>query len=404
MPLPVKHVSSSATATAPGPVQARYNALVAAGAVERDRAQVALVRKLDALVAATATHRLARKSSALGWLFGKRDAAPPTGLYVWGSVGRGKTMLMDLFFDSLEVRRKRRAHFHAYMADVHERIHDWRQKLKRGEVAGDDPIRPVAQSLAEEAWVLCFDEFAVVDIADAMILGRLFTALFEQGVVVVATSNVPPDELYKNGLNRTLFLPFLALVKERMEVVELAARTDFRLEKLGETPVYFTPADDSARRALDGIFARLTRGARARPAHLDVHGRRVEVPEQAMGVARFAYEALCRRPLGAADYIAIARAYHTILIDGVPALQPSRRDEARRLITLIDILYERRVKLIISAEAEPDGLFRAETGNEAFEFARTVSRLAEMRSRDYLALPRGRGHQVTGNITGIVET
>jgi cell division protein ZapE len=311
---------------------------------------------------------------------------------------------MDLFFDSLEVRRKRRAHFHAYMADVHERIHDWRQKLKRGEVSGDDPIRPVAAALAEEAWVLCFDEFAVVDIADAMILGRLFTALFEQGVVVVATSNVPPDDLYKNGLNRTLFLPFISLVKDRMEVVELTARTDFRLEKLGDTPVYFTPADDAARAALDGVFARLTRGARPRPAALHVHGRRVEVPEQALGVARFPYELLCRRPLGAADYIAIARAYHTVLVDGVPALPPSRRDEARRLITLVDILYERRVKLIVSAEAEPEGLFQAETGNEAFEFARTVSRLAEMRSRDYLALPRGRGHEVTGNITGIVET
>jgi cell division protein ZapE len=402
MPLPVNHAPGSALAS--GPVQARYNALAASGAVERDRAQVALTRKLDALVAATATHRLARKSSPLGWLFGKRDTQAPTGLYVWGSVGRGKTMLMDLFFDSLEVRRKRRAHFHAYMADVHERIHDWRQKLKRGEVTGDDPIRPVAAALAEEAWVLCFDEFAVVDIADAMILGRLFTALFEQGVVVVATSNVPPDDLYKNGLNRTLFLPFISLVKDRMEVVELTARTDFRLEKLGDTPVYFTPADDAARAALDGVFARLTRGARPRPAALHVHGRRVEVPEQALGVARFPYELLCRRPLGAADYIAIARAYHTVLVDGVPALPPSRRDEARRLITLVDILYERRVKLIVSAEAEPEGLFQAETGNEAFEFARTVSRLAEMRSRDYLALPRGRGHEVTGNITGIVET
>lgn len=400
----MNHAPSSATAPAPGPVQARYNALVASGAVERDRAQVGLARKLDGLVSATATHRLARKSSALGWLFGKRDTAAPTGLYIWGSVGRGKTMLMDLFFDSLEVRRKRRAHFHAYMADVHERIHDWRQKLKRGEVTGDDPIRPVAEALAEEAWVLCFDEFAVVDIADAMILGRLFTALFEQGVVVVATSNVPPDELYKNGLNRTLFLPFISVVKERMEVIELAARTDFRLEKLGDTPVYFTPVDDRARTALDAVFARLTRGATPKPAVLHVHGRRVEVPAQAMGVARFSYEALCRRPLGAADYIAIARAYHTVLIDGVPALQTSRRDEARRLITLIDILYERRVKVIMSAEAEPEGLFQAETGNEAFEFARTVSRLAEMRSRDYLALPRGRGHQVTGNITGIVET
>jgi cell division protein ZapE len=290
------------------------------------------------------------------------------------------------------------------MADVHERIHAWRQALKRGEVAGDDPIRPVAADLAKEARVLCFDEFAVVDIADAMILGRLFTALFEHGVVVVATSNVPPDGLYKGGLNRTLFLPFIALIKERTEVVELDARTDFRLEKLGDSPVYFAPADAAAQAALDGLFARLTRGAKPKAAKLKVHGHPVEVPAQAMGVARFPYEALCKRPLGAADYIAIARAYHTVILEGVPALQPFQRDEARRLITLIDILYERRVKLIVSAETEPPGLFQAETGPEAFEFARAVSRLAEMRSRDYLALPRGRGHQVTGNVTGLVET
>jgi cell division protein ZapE len=399
----VKHDAALAAQSEPGPVKARYEALVAAGAIERDPAQLSLVVKLDGLIAALARRR-ARKSSALGWLFAKRDAPLPIGLYVWGSVGRGKTMLMDLFFESLTVRRKRRAHFHAYMADVHERIHDWRQKLKAGEVTGDDPIRPVAESLAGEARVLCFDEFAVVDIADAMILGRLFTALFDLGVVVVATSNVPPDDLYKDGLNRTLFLPFIELLKERTEVVHLAARTDFRLEKLGDSPVYFTPADASAGKALDELFARLTRGATSKAARLKVHGRLVDVPAQAMGVARFSYAALCKRPLGAADYIAIARAYHTVIVDGVPALKPSQRDEARRLITLIDIFYERRVKVIMSAETEPQALFHAETGAEAFEFARAVSRLAEMRSRDYLALPRGRGHQVTGNVTGLVET
>jgi cell division protein ZapE len=400
----VNHSPNAAAAAPPGPVQARYNQLVAAGAIERDRAQVRLVRKLDALVAAAATHQLAKKSSPLGWLFGKREAPVPNGLYIWGSVGRGKTMLMDLFFDGLTVEKKRRAHFHAYMADVHERIHDWRQKLKRGEVAGDDPIRPVAASLAEEAWVLCFDEFAVVDIADAMILSRLFAALFEHGVVMVATSNVPPDDLYKDGLNRTLFLPFIDLIQERMEVAHLDARTDFRLEKLGDTPVYFSPAGEAARRALDDIFARLTRGAVPKPVRLMVQGHPVEVPAQAMGVARLSSDDLFRRPLGSSDYIALARTYHTVLVDGVPVIPPDRRDEARRLITMVDIFYERRVKLIMSAEAEPEGLFHAETGAEAFEFARTVSRLAEMRSRDYLALPRGRGHQVTGNVTGLVET
>ena len=400
----MKHDPALAAEAAAGPVRARYEALVASGAIERDPAQIRLVARLDELVAAVAARQRPGKSSPLGWLFAKPEAPLPNGLYLWGSVGRGKTMLMDLFFDSLAAGSKRRVHFHAYMAEVHERIHDWRQKLKRGEVAGDDPIRPVAAALAAEARILCFDEFAVVDIADAMILGRLFTALFEHGVIVVATSNVPPDDLYKDGLNRTLFLPFIELLKERADVLHLDARTDFRLEKLGDSPVYFAPADAAAAGAIDGIFARLTRGAVPKAAKLKVHGHPVEVPVQALGVARFPYEALCKRPLGAADYIAIARAYHTVLIEGLPALQPSQRDEARRLITLIDIFYERRVKLVVSAAAEPQDLFHAETGAETFEFARTVSRLAEMRSRDYLALPRGRGHQVTGNVTGLVET
>ena len=400
----MKHDPAIAAEAAAGPVRARYEALVASGAIERDPAQIRLVARLDELVAAVAARQRPGKSSPLGWLFAKPEAPLPNGLYLWGSVGRGKTMLMDLFFDSLAGGSKRRVHFHAYMAEVHERIHDWRQKLKRGEVAGDDPIRPVAAALAAEARILCFDEFAVVDIADAMILGRLFTALFEHGVVVVATSNVPPDDLYKDGLNRTLFLPFIEMLKERTDVLHLDARTDFRLEKLGDSPVYFAPADAAAAAAIDGIFARLTRGAAPKATKLHVQGRAVAVPEQALGVARFPYAALCKQPLGAVDYIALARAYHTVIIEGLPVLQPSQRDEARRLITLIDIFYERRVKLVVSAAAEPQDLFHAETGAEAFEFARTVSRLAEMRSRDYLALPRGRGHQVTGNVTGLVET
>ena len=398
------------------PVGSRYDALVAAATIERDPAQTALAAKLDALARALHDRRLmlhyerherqAPAKSALGWLLGRRAPPPeaPRGLYIWGSVGRGKTMLMDLFFDSLGVSRKRRAHFHAYMAEVHERIHDWRQKLKRGEVKGDDPIRPVAAALADEAWVLCFDEFAVTDIADAMILGRLFTALFELGVVVVATSNVAPDRLYEGGLNRALFLPFIKLLKERMEVATLDARTDYRLEKLGGHPVHFVPADEAARRALDDIFASLTAGAKPKPVQLTVHGHPIEVPAQAMGAARFAYADLCQKPLGAADYIALARTFHTILLDGVPVIPSARRDEARRFITLVDVLYERHVKLVMSADAEPQELYHAETGNEAFAFDRTVSRLIEMRSHEYLALPREEVHPLPADAKGLVET
>jgi cell division protein ZapE len=222
--------------------------------------------------------------------------------------------------------------------------------------------------------------------------------------VVVSTSNVRPDDLYKDGLNRALFLPFIELLKERMDVVQLSARTDFRLEKIGESPVYYVPADNGAERCMDEMFARLTGGAEAKFVRLMVQGHAVDVPAQAMGVARLSYDDLCRRALGASDYIALARSYHTVLLEGVPVIPSERRDEAKRFINLIDVFYERRVKLIVSADAEPPDLYHADTGTEAFEFARTVSRLAEMRSRDYLAMPRGRGHQVTGNITGIVET
>jgi cell division protein ZapE len=389
---------------AQGAVAARYDHLVRSGTIESDRAQRDLVTALDGLSATLNRRGLARKSSSLGWLFGQKADPLPRGLYLWGSVGRGKTMLMDMFYESLTVPAKRRTHFHAYMADVHARIHDWRQKLKRGEVEGDDPIRPVAAALAKEAWILCFDEFAVTDIADAMILSRLFKAMFEAGIVMVATSNVPPSDLYKEGLNRALFLPFIHLVEERMEVRELASRTDFRMEKIGETPAYFTPDDERAKAELDGLFARVTGGARPKRATLTVLGHPLDVPAQAMGVARFGFDDLCQKPLGTADYIAIARAYHTLLVDNIPRLGAEQRNEAKRFINLIDVLYERRVKVFASAAAEPDELYTAERGAEAFEFARTASRLHEMRSRDYLAQPRGRGHAISGDTTGLVET
>src|SRR5215472_15050457 len=253
-------------------VSGRYAALVAAGDIERDRAQEAVVAKLARLSNRLAIHRLARKSSSLGWLFGKREAAETQlkGLYIWGEVGRGKTMLMDLFFVACPVRRKRRAHFHAFMLDVHERLRGYRSKLKLGEIAHGDPIILTADDLAEEAWVLCFDEFHVTDIADAMILGRLFTRLFERNVVVVATSNVEPADLYRDGLNRALFLPFIDLLNERLDVVRLEARTDFRLEKLIDMPVWHVPADDVATRTLDDAWRRLTGGQHAHAIELTV--------------------------------------------------------------------------------------------------------------------------------------
>ncbi|PVE25983.1 cell division protein ZapE [Microvirga sp. KLBC 81] len=390
------------TFRSPQSITARYDALVSSGVIERDPAQVKLLRQLEALAESLGNYRLARKPSALGWLFSKKNPAPPKGLYVWGSVGRGKTMLMDLFFEALPVRRKRRVHFHAFMADVHERIHDFRQKLKTGAVKGDDPIAPVAEALAQEAWVLCFDEFTVTDIADAMILGRLFTALFARGVVVVATSNVEPQHLYEGGLNRALFLPFIALLQERMNIVKLESRTDFRLEKLAGSPVFYAPADENSHAALTRAFKSLTGHEHGKPMTLTVKGHLVEVPQAASGVARFSFEDLCSKPLGAADYLAIADEFETVILENIPKMTFERRNEAKRFIMLVDALYDAKVKLLASAEAEAPELYRADSGREAFEFDRTVSRLIEMRSEEYLSLPHGR--EESGSSEGLVET
>jgi cell division protein ZapE len=314
-------------------------------------------------------------------------------------------MLMDLFFAASLVQRKRRAHFHEFMADVHERVRVFRQKLRDGEIENDDAIRLAAGEIAEESWLLCFDEFHVTDIADAMILGRLFARLFELGVVVVATSNVAPSELYRDGLNRALFLPFIDMIERHMEVLALEARTDFRLEKLAGQQVWFVPADDEATAALDQAWRRLVGSSSGVPQELSVKGRRLRVPRAAMGVARFFFHDLCEQPLAAADYLRISHEFHTLIVDRIPVMGFDQRNFIKRFIILIDTLYDNGVKLIASAAAEPDALYQASDGFEAAEFKRTASRLIEMRSRAYLALPHGRRDSAaSGSSEGIVET
>ena len=390
----------------PSTLAQRYRALVAQGAIEEDAAQKDVARRLGELADVLTERSLAHKKSALGWLFGSRPAPPPVrGLYIWGSVGRGKTMLMDLFIETVPIPQKRRAHFHAFMADVHERIHAYRQRVKRGEVKDPDPIPPVAAALASEATLLCFDEFTVTDIADAMILGRLFTALFAERVTVVATSNVEPDRLYEGGLNRALFLPFIALLKQRMDIVELDARTDYRMEKLKAAQVWHMPDGHESHARLGEAFRSLTGGSKPHPVTLAVKGRDLVVERAAQGVAWLSFGELCERPLGASDYLALAERFHTIVLEGVPVMSFEDRNAAKRFITLIDALYDSHVKLVASADAEPDALYTAVDGREAFEFARTASRLIEMRSEDYLALPHGRRDSMaSGDTTGLVET
>ncbi|HEY4115651.1 MAG TPA: cell division protein ZapE [Rhizomicrobium sp.] len=354
-----------------------YNAAVAKGELSPDEAQASAAARLQALATQLRGYRLQKR------LF-LPAPVPPRGLYLWGDVGRGKSMLMDLFFDAVSVSRKARVHFNAFMVETHARIHEERSR------GGDDPIPAVGRSIAGEAALLCFDEFQVRDVADAMILGRLFEQLFALGVVVVATSNTPPRRLYEGGLNRQLFLPFLAMIEQRLDVVELNGSHDYRLQRLAQVNTYITPLGREADAAMDAAWLRLTDVARGAPQTLIVLGRSLRVPQAARGTARFTFADLCSRPLAAADYLAIARHYHTVLIDHVPIMGPDQRDAARRFITLIDTLYDQNVKLICSAAAAPHELYRAGDGADAFR--RTASRLVEMQSEDYLK----RGHAIGG--------
>ena len=384
---------------------AHYQALVASGAIEPDAAQAEAADAFAGLERRLAGYKPLRKQGLLGRLFADKDGAPPRGLYVHGEVGRGKTMLMDLFFQHSQVVHKRRAHFHEFMADVHERIYGFRQNIARGEIADGDVIALTAASIFDEAWLLCFDEFHVTDIADAMILGRLFSKLFELGTVVVATSNVAPEDLYKGGLNRALFLPFIAQISDHMDVLRLDARTDFRLEKLVGVKMWMVPADHNADAALDRAWARMTGNAKCKPRNISIKGRILHVPCSADGVARFSFADLCEKPLGASDYLRLARGYHTIMVDRIPVMDYAERNQARRFIALIDTLYDNAVKLMASAAAGPLSLYLATEGDEADEFKRTSSRLIEMSSQSYLALPHGhKDSMASGSSTGLVET
>jgi cell division protein ZapE len=385
--------------------RAHYQALVSSGAIEPDAAQEAVAAAFGDLEQRLSSYKPLRKQGLFGRLFADKDEAPPRGLYVHGDVGRGKTMLMDLFFQQSPVEHKRRAHFHEFMAEVHERIYGYRQGIARGEIADGDVIALTAASIFEQAWLLCFDEFHVTDIADAMILGRLFAKLFELGTVVVATSNVAPDDLYKGGLNRALFVPFIAQISEHMQVLRLDARTDFRLEKLAGVKMWLVPPDAAAAFALDDAWVKMTGNTPCKPRDIPIKGRVLHVPCSAHGVARFSFADICETPLAASDYLRLARDYHTIMIDRIPVMDYAERNAAKRFITLIDTLYDNRVKLMASAEANPAALYVATEGSEASEFKRTSSRLIEMASESYLALPHGhKDSEASGVSTGLVET
>jgi cell division protein ZapE len=366
-------------------VLARYEELIAAGELKPDPDQRTAAERLQRL-----QDELEAPSPRKRWFdFGARPAKPdPRGVYLWGGVGRGKSMLMDLFHDTLEIEDKRRVHFHAFMLEVHRRLREAR------EAESGDPIPPVAAGIAESVRCLAFDEMVVNNSADAMIMSRLFRALIrDEGVTVVTTSNRPPRDLYKDGLNREHFLPFIALVEGELDVLELNGPVDYRLERLGGMPTWYSPADEQATDRLREAFYRLTDYSPEDAEHvpsadLDLGGgRTLHVPKSLKGVAVFSFRRLCGEPRGAADYLAVAQTYHTVIVVGIPAMGPDMRNEAARFVTLIDALYENKVKLLASAAATPEALYP--TGDGRFEFERTVSRLKEMQSAEYLAQGHG---------------
>ncbi|WP_421994141.1 cell division protein ZapE [Reyranella sp.] len=369
---------------------ANLAALRAAGEVHADPAQERVVQRLQAVFEqlALAADRPAPKPgllARLGLASAPKAPAGPHGLYIWGPVGRGKSMLMDLFFEDAPVARKRRVHFHEFMLEVQERLHRRREELAaKGAPPEADTIVPIGREIAAETRLLCFDEFQVTNIADAMILARLFETLFDQGVTVIATSNRRPDDLYKDGLQRERFVPFIDLVKERLEVLELGGDHDYRLGRLRNFDVYLTPLGAWATAKLDEAFRSLSGGADGAPRVLRTQGRNVEIPRAAPGVAMAHFMDWCAKPMGAADFLCIADHFHSVIVADIPRMGPDSHDKAVRFVTMIDTFYEKKVKFICSAATAPTGLYVS--GDGSFEFERTVSRLMEMQSPEYLAL------------------
>ena len=362
-----------------------YDARLARGEIRPDPAQALGLKALARLEADLAG---AAPAKGVAGLFRKGQARSQRGVYLWGPVGRGKSMLMDLFFEAAPTPAKRRIHFHTFMGEIHRLIDAWRKgdpaarKARFGQHKGDDPIPPVADVVAKQASLLCFDELQVTDIADAMILGRLFEALFARGVTLVATSNRVPADLYKDGINRQLFLPFIGMLEDRLELVRIAGAHDYRLDRLRAAGPWFSPIDPDHERSFEALWRDMLGGEEEAGAELEVLGRRITLPHACGGLLRATFASLCAVALGPNDYLALAGAFHTVFLEDVPKLTPSRREEARRFVTLIDALYEARTRLIVLAEADPVHLYPE--GDGAFEFERTASRLQEMRSASWL--------------------
>jgi cell division protein ZapE len=391
-------MDSDTPTTGKGPV-ANLAARRAAGQVRADPVQEKIVARLQAVhdQLGVLAHEPVRKGlwARLGFGGAASPVVGPHGLYIWGPVGRGKSMLMDLFFADAPVARKRRVHFHEFMLEVQARLHRRREELAaKGAPPEADTIVPIAREIAQQTRLLCFDEFQVTNIADAMILGRLFETLFDAGITVIATSNRAPDDLYRNGLQRDRFLPFIELLKQRLEILELGGGHDYRMDRIRELGVYLTPLGAWATQKLDEAFRALSGGLDGDPRVLRTQGRDVPVPRAAPGVAMADYVDWCARPMGAADFLCIADHFHTVIVAEIPKMGPDSQDKAARFVTMIDSFYERKVKLICSAAAPPDRLYVE--GDGAFEFQRTVSRLMEMQSPEYLALPHIEGTDLAG--------